>query len=97
MNAYASFGHVRMYLKRNTYTTLHALNLSFIMAISKFISADEMKELVIVKSLSYSDVSNMSREKNPHAKGISDKSVRCFCTSNKIKKEQISVKKNFTE
>ena len=75
-----------MYLERNTYTTPHVLSLSFIMVISKFISVDEMKELVIMKDLSYSDVSNILEENNQHAKGISEKSFRLFCTSNNIRK-----------
>ena len=72
---------VWMYLERNTYTMPHVLNLSFIIVISKFVSVDEMKELVIVKDLSYSDVSNMLQEKNQHTKGISQKSVRHFHTN----------------
>ena len=66
--------------------TSHVLNLPFIIVISKFISVDEMKELVIVKNLSYSDVTNMFQEKNPHTKGISEKSVRRLRTSNNIRK-----------
>ena len=77
---------VWMYLERNTYTMPHVLNLSFIIVISKFVSVDEMKELVIVKDLSYSDVTNMFQEKNPHTKGISEKSVRRLRTSNNIRK-----------
>ena len=46
------------------------------MAISKFISVDEMKELVIAKGLPYSDVSNMLQEKNSDAKEIFETSVR---------------------
>ena len=75
-----------MYLERNTYTTPRVLNLSLIMVISKFISVDEMKELVIMKDLSYSDVSNILEEKNPRAKGISKKRVRRFRTSNNMTK-----------
>ena len=44
------------------------------MVISKIISVDEMKEPVMVKDLSYFDVSNMLQEKNSYAKGISEKS-----------------------
>ena len=86
MNLHASFCYVWMYLERNPYTTPHVLNLSFIMVISKFISVDEMKEPVILKDFSYSDVINMLQEKNPDAKGISERSVRCFFTSNNIRK-----------
>ena len=75
-----------MYLERNTYTTPHILNLSFIIVISKFISVDEMKELLIMKDLSYPNMSNILEEKNPHAKGISEKSVRHFRTSNNMRK-----------
>ena len=45
-----------------------------------------MKEYAIVKDLSYSDVVYMSQEKNLDAKGISERSVRLFCTSNNIRK-----------
>ena len=76
-----------MYLERKVYTTLHVGNLSFIMVISKFIPVDEMKDLVIVNDLPYSEVSNILQEKNPHAKGISEKSIRHFSTSNDIKSQ----------
>ena len=75
-----------MYLEKSTYTIPHVLNLSFLMVISKFISVDEMKELVVVKDLSYSDMSNKLQKKNPHAKEISEKNVRCFRTFNNIRK-----------
>ena len=45
-----------------------------------------MKELVIMKDLSYPNMSNILEEKNPEAKGISERSVRCFFTSNNIRK-----------
>ena len=45
-----------------------------------------MKELVIMKDLSYSDVSNILEEKNLHAKGISKKRVRRFRTFNNMTK-----------
>ena len=66
-----------------------------IMAFSKFVSVDEMKELVIVKDLSYSDVSNMLQEKNPDVKVISERSVRRFCSSNNIRKRSILSKEEF--
>ena len=56
------------------------------MAVSKFVSVDEMKELLIVKDLSYSDKSNMLQEKNPEVKGICERNVRRFCTSNNTRK-----------
>ena len=76
-----------MYLERKIYTMPHVGNLSFVMVISKFILVDEMKDLVIMKDLPYSEVSNILQEKNPHAKGICEKSIRQFCTSNKIKSQ----------
>ena len=45
-----------------------------------------MKELMIVKDLSYSDMSNMLQEKNPDDKEISERSFRRFCPSNNIRK-----------
>ena len=63
------------------------------MAVSKFVSVDEMKELVIVKDLSYSDKSNVLQEKNPEVKGISERSV--FILRIVLENDQISVKKNF--
>ena len=81
-----SFCYVWRTLERKTYTVPHVVNIFFIMAVSKFIFVDEMKELVIVKDLFYSDVSNMLQEKNPDVKGISERSVRHFCTSNNIRK-----------
>ena len=45
--------------ERNTYTAQHVINISFIMAVSKFISNDNIKELVIAKDFSYSDVGDM--------------------------------------
>ena len=95
MNAHASFFHVWMYLERNTYTTPRVDILSFATVISKFISVDKMKELVRIKDLSYSDVSIMLQEKNPHAKGISEISVSRYRLISE--NNQISVKKNFTK
>ena len=67
-------------------TAAHVVNIYFIMAVSKFVSVDEMKELLIVKDLSYSDKINMLQEKNPEVKGISERSVRRFRTSNNTRK-----------
>ena len=39
-----------------------------------------------MKDLSYPNMSNILEEKNPDAKGISERSVRCFFTSNNIRK-----------
>ena len=72
----ASFCFVWMSLERNTYTVTNVVNISFIMAVSKFISVDKMKELVIAKGLPYSDVSNVLQEKNSDAKEISETSVQ---------------------
>ena len=60
------------------------------MAVSKFLSFNEAKELVIVKDFSYSDVSNMLQEKNPDYTGVSERSIRRFCTSINIKKQSKS-------
>ena len=65
------------------------------MAVSKFISADEMKEFVIVKDLSYSDMTNILQKKNPDAKGIPERSVRRFCTFNNIRKQSNLSKEEF--
>ena len=51
---HAFFCFVWMSLERNTYKGQHVMNNSFIIAVSKFISVIEMKELVIVNDLSYS-------------------------------------------
>ena len=64
MNGHVSFCYVWMSFK--TCTMPHVVNISFIMVVSKFVSVDEMKELVIVKNLPYSDVINMLPEKNSH-------------------------------
>ena len=87
------FRYVWKTLERKTYTAPHVVNISFIMAVSKFVSVDEMKELVIVKDLSYSDKSNVLQEKNPEVKGISERSV--FILRIVLENDQISVKKNF--
>ena len=87
------FCYVWKTLERKTYTAPHVVNISFIMAVSKFVSVDEMKELVIVKDLSYSDKSNVLQEKNPEVKGISERSV--FILRIVLENDQISVKKNF--
>ena len=84
-----------MSLERRTHTAPHVISVSFIMAVSKFISVDEMKELVIVKDLSYSGASNMLQEKNSDVKGISEISVRRFFTSNNIRKQSNLSKKEF--
>ena len=86
MNAHASFSYAWMSLERNNYTVPHVLNMSFVMVISKIISVDEMKEAVMVKDLSYFDVSNMLQEKNSYAKGISEKSAARFRISKNIRK-----------
>ena len=68
MHAHANFCYVWIFLERNTYFASRVVDTSFITAISSFMFANEMKELVIVKDLSYSDVRNMLQEKNPDAK-----------------------------
>ena len=95
MNADVSYCYVWKTLERKTYTVPDVINISFIMAVSKFISVDEMKELVIVKDLPYSDVSNMLQKKNPDVKGISERSVRRFCSSNNVRKRLNLSKEEF--
>ena len=87
------FLYVWMSLERNTYTVLHVVNFSVFMAVLKFTSVDEMKQLVILNDLAYSDVTNMLQEKNSDAKGISERSVRCFVPLIILENDQISVKK----
>ena len=65
MHVHASFCYIWVFLERNTYTTPNFINISFVIAVPKFISIIEMQELVIVKDLSYSDVRNMLQETNP--------------------------------
>ena len=79
-------------LEGNTYTAPHVVNIPFIVEVSKFITVNEMRELVIVKDLSYSEVSNMLQERNLGVKGISERSVRHFCTSNNIRKNLVNYK-----
>ena len=67
----------------------------FIMSVSRFISFDEMKELVIMKDLFSSNVRNMLQKKNPDAKEISERSVWRFCTSNNIRKQSNLSKEEF--
>ena len=87
------FLYVWMSLERNTYTVPHVVNISISMAVLKFTSVDEMKQLVILKDLAYSDVTNILQEKNPDAKGISERSVRCSVPLIILENDQISVKK----
>ena len=64
---HAPFCYVWVSLERNTYTMPHVINISFLIAVPKFISVIEMQELVIMKDLSYSNVRNILQEKNPEA------------------------------
>ena len=95
---HVSLCYVWMSLERNTYTTPHLINISFIIAVSKFISVIETQELVIVKDLSYSNVRNkrnMMQDKNPDYEGISERSFRRFCTSNNIRNQSDLSKEEF--
>ena len=47
---------------------------------------DQMKELVIVKGLPYSEIKISRKEKNSHTKGISKKSVTRFDSFNNTRK-----------
>ena len=94
---HASFCYVWMSLERNTYTAPYLINISFIIAVSKFISVIEMQELVIVKD-SYSNVRNirnMMEDKNPDYEGIFERSFRRFCTSNNIRNQSDLSKEEF--
>ena len=64
---HAPFCYVWVSFERNTYTMPHVINISFLIAVPKFISVIEMQELVIMKDLSYSNVRNILKEKNPEA------------------------------
>ena len=64
---HAPFCYVWVSFERNTYTMPHVINISFLIAVPKFISVIEMQELVIMKDLSYSNVRNILQEKNPEA------------------------------
>ena len=65
------------------------------MAVSRFISFDEMKEFVIMKDLFSSNVGDMLQENNPDAKEISERSVWRFCSSNNIRKQSNLSKEEF--
>ena len=84
-----------MTLERKTCTVPYVVNISFIMAVSRFVSDDEIKELVIVKNLPYSDVINMLQDKNSDAKGISEANVMRLRTSNNIRKQPNLGKEEF--
>ena len=64
---HAPFCYVWVSFERNTYTMPHVINISFLIAVPKFISVIEMQELVIMKDLSNSNVRNILQEKNPEA------------------------------
>ena len=84
-----------MKLERKTCTVSYVVNISFVMAVLKSVSDDDMKELVIVKNLHYSDVINMLQEKNSDAKGISKTSAMRLDTSNNIRKQSNLSKEEF--
>ena len=87
VHVHTCFCYVWMSLERKAYIMPHVINISFIIAVSKFISVIEMQELVIVKDLSYNDVRNMLQEKNPDAEEISARSVSPFCTYKNIRNQ----------
>ena len=95
MHERVTFCYIRISLERNTYIVSHAINICFIMAVSRFISFDEMKEFVIMKDLFSSNVGNMLQENNPDAKEISERSVWRFCSSNNIRKQSNLSKEEF--
>ena len=95
MHEHVTFCYIRISLERNTYIVSHAIMICFIMSVSRFISFDEMKELVIMKDLFSSNVRNMLQKKNPDAKEISERSVWRFCTSNNIRKQSNLSKEEF--
>ena len=73
----------------------HGINICFIVAISRFISFAEMKELMIMKDMFSSNVRNMLQEKNPDTKEIFERSVWHFCTSNNIRNQSNLSKEEF--
>ena len=74
---HAPFCYVWVSFERNTYTMPHVINISFLIAVPKFISVIEMQELVIMKDLSYSNVRNILQESRG-AEGVPERSVRRF-------------------
>ena len=87
MHEHVTFCYIRISLEKNTYIVSHGINICFIVAISRFISFAEMKELVIMKDMFSSNVRNMLQEKNPDTKEIFERSVWHFCTSNNIRNQ----------
>ena len=95
MNAHVSFCYVWKTLEKKLtprHMSLTTLSLWHFQSLSLLM---RMKELVIVKDLSYSDVSNMLQDKNTDVTRISERSVRRFCTSNNIRKRSDLYKEEF--
>ena len=95
MHEHVTFCYIRISLEKNTYIVSHSINICFIVAISRFISFAEMKELVIMKDMFSSNVRNMLQEKNPDTKQIFERSVWHFCTSNNIRNQSNLSKEEF--
>ena len=95
MHEHVTFCYIRISLEKNTYIVSHSINICFIVAISRFISFAEMKELVIMKDMFSSNVRNMLQEKNPDTKEIFERSVWHFCTSNNIRNQSNLSKEEF--
>ena len=95
MHEHVTFCYIRISLEKNTYIVSHGINICFIVAISRFISFAEMKELVIMKDMFSSNVRNMLQEKNPDTKEIFERSVWHFCTSNNIRNQSNLSKDEF--
>ena len=95
MHEHVTFCYIRISLEKNTYIVSHGINICFIVAISRFISFAEMKELVIMKDMFSSNVRNMLQEKNPDTKEIFERSVWHFCTSNNIRNQSNLSKEEF--
>ena len=95
MHEHVTFCYIRISLEKNTYIVSHGINICFIVAISRFISFAEMKELVIMKDMFSSNVRNMLQEKNPDTKEIFERSAWHFCTSNNIRNQSNLSKEEF--
>ena len=95
MHEHVTFCYIRISLEKNTYIVSHSINICFIVAISRFISFAEMKELVIMKDMFSSNVRNMLQEKNPDTKEIFERSVWHFYTSNNIRNQSNLSKEEF--
>ena len=54
------------------------------MLLSNYVTKSAMENRVKDKKLSHSEISNMLRSENPGVQGLSERSVRRFCTKHSI-------------